>query len=69
MRTKLIAAGLLVATALIAIVDGQQGQAAPGQTSVAVIDMTTIFEESQMPKDLERIFGQAKTTIEIDRRG
>lgn len=66
MRTKLIAAGLLVATALIAIVDGQQGQAAPGQTSVAVIDMTTIFEESQMPKDLERIFGQAKITIETE---
>lgn len=70
MRTKLIAAaGLLVGTALMAIVEGQQGQATTAQTSVAVIDMTTIFEKSQMPKDLERIFGQAKIDIEAEANG
>ena len=67
MRTKLIAAaGLLVGTALMAIVEGQQGQAMTAQPSVAVIDMTVIFEKSQMPRDLERIFGQAKITIETE---
>lgn len=66
MRTKLIAAGLLIGTALMAVVEGQQGQATSAQTRVAVIDMTTIFEKSQMPRDLERIFGQAKITIETE---
>ncbi len=70
MRTKLIAAaGLLVGTALMAIVEGQQGQAMTAQTSVAVIDMTTIFEKSQMPSDLERIFGQEKIRIETEANG
>lgn len=67
MRTKLIAAaGVLVGTALMAIVEGQQGQPMTAQTSVAVIDMTIIFEKSQMPRDLERIFGQAKIAIETE---
>ena len=70
MRTKLIAAaGLLVGTALMAIVEGQQAQSMTAQTRVAVIDMTLIFEKSQMPKDLERIFGQEKIRIETEASG
>ena len=62
-QTTLVA-GLIVGAALLAAAQGQQRQSALGQTTVAVVQMTTVFEKSQMPQDLERIFGQEKSKIE-----
>ena len=64
-QTTLVA-GLIVGAALLAAAQGQQRQSALGQTTVAVVDMTAVFEKSQMPQDLERIFGQEKSKIEAE---
>ncbi len=65
MKTTLLA-GLIVGAALMAVVQGQQGQSAIGQTTVAVVDMSLMFEKAQMPQDLERIFSQEKSKIESE---
>ena len=56
--------GLLLGASALAVAQGKQGGQGIGQTTVAVVDMTRIFANAQMPKDLERIFGERKTVIE-----
>ena len=69
MRTKsTLLCGALLGASVLAVAHGQQGQPAIGQTTVAVVDMTRAFETAQMPKDLERIFGQRKSEIEAEAR-
>lgn len=69
MRTKsTLVCGVILGASLLAVAHGQQGQPAIGQTAVAVVDMTRVFETAQMPKDLERIFGQRKSEIEAEAR-
>lgn len=63
-RQTTLTAGLIVGAALLAAAQGQQRQSAVGQTTVGVVQMTTVFEKSQMPQDLERIFAQEKSKIE-----
>ena len=63
-RQTTLAAGLIVGAALLAAAQGEQRQSAVGQSTVGVVQMTTVFEKSQMPQDLERIFGQKKSQIE-----
>ncbi len=61
--------GVILGASVLAGAQGQQGQPAIGQTTVAVVDMTRVFETAQMPKDLERIFGERKSKIEAEARG
>ncbi len=67
MKSTLVC-GVILGASVLAVAHGQQGQSAIGQTSVAVVDMTRVFETAQMPKDLERIFGQRKSEIEAEAR-
>ncbi len=69
MRSKsTLLCGVILGASVLAGAHGQQGQPAIGQTTVAVVDMTRVFETAQMPKDLERIFGQRKSEIEAEAR-
>ncbi len=69
MRTKsTLVCGVILGASVLAVAHGQQGQPAIGQTTVAVVDMTRVFETAQMPKDLERIFGERKSEIEAEAR-
>jgi Skp family chaperone for outer membrane proteins len=69
MRTKsTLVCGVILGASVLAVAHGQQGQPAIGQTTIAVVDMTRVFETAQMPKDLERIFGERKSDIETEAR-
>ncbi len=69
MRTKsTLVCGVILVASMLAFAHGQQGQPAIGQTTVAVVNMTRVFESAQMPKDLERIFGERKSEIEAEAR-
>ncbi len=69
MRSKsTLVCGVILGASVLAVAQGQQGQQAIGQTTVAVVDMTRVFESAQMPKDLERKFGERKTEIEAEAR-
>ena len=69
MRTKsTLVCGVMLGASVLAVAHGQQGQPTIGQTTVAVVDMTRVFETAQMPKDLERIFGERKSEIEAEAR-
>ncbi len=67
MKSTLVC-GVMLGASVLAVAHGQQGQPAIGQTTVAVVDMTRVFETAQMPKDLERIFGERKSEIETEAR-
>ena len=67
MKSTLVC-GVILGASVLAAVHGQQGQPGIGQTTVAVVNMTRVFETAQMPKDLERIFGERKSEIEVQAR-
>ncbi len=67
MKSTLVC-GVMLGASVLAIAHGQQAQPGIGQTTVAVVDMTRVFETAQMPKDLERIFGERKSEIETEAR-
>ena len=67
MRTKsTLVCGVILGASVLAVAHGQQGQPAIGQTTVAVVDMTRVFETAQMPKDLERSFGERTSKIQAE---
>lgn len=55
---------VLLGAAMLAGASGQQAQPAASNTTVAVVNMTLIFEKAQKVQDLQRIFGQEKIKLE-----
>ena len=62
--TTMLLSVVLVGAAMLASASGQQGQPAASYTTVAVVNMTLIFEKAQKVQDLQRIFGQEKIKLE-----